>query len=141
MNRLKKLVTPRVLRWLVVGVLFAVLSVGLLKVLVGVLLWPFAFATLCSGELITVLRFLMVDRWVFSHPRPTWKRLWQYHIANALGFAVWWSAANLLKMVGVHYLAASILAMFVSVGFNLLSNFLWIWRKPETEKPSEKTAA
>jgi putative flippase GtrA len=105
-------------------------GVGLLKILAGVLAWPYAIATFCAGEICTLLRFLMVDRWVFSHQRPTWKRLWQYHLANVVGFAVWWSAANLLKSVGVHYLIASVLAMFFSVGFSMLSNFLWIWRKP-----------
>jgi len=133
MKRLKQFLTPQVMRWLVVGLLFSGLGLGLLKILAGVLAWPYALATFCSGEICTLLRFLMVDRWVFRHRRPTWKRLWQYHVANAVGFAVWWSAANLLKSVGVHYLVASVLAMFFSVGFSLLSNFLWIWRKPATE--------
>ena len=56
----------------------------------------------------------------------------EYHVANALGFAIWWSAAIALKFVGVHYLVASVLAMFFSVGFSLASNFFWIWRKPPT---------
>lgn len=133
MNALKKFISPRVLRWLAVSVFFAALGVGLLKLLVGVLVWPYTFATFFSGEIIILLRFLMVDRWVFNHRRPTWKRLGQYHIANALGFSIWWSAANLLKSSGVHYLLASVLAMFVSVGFSMLTNFLWIWRKPAVD--------
>lgn len=133
MNRLKKFVTPQVLRWIAVGFLFAGVGLGLLKIMVGFFAWPYTLATLCSGEITTLFRFLMVDRWVFHHRRPTWTRLWQYHVANAMGFAIWWSAANLLKTFGVHYLVASVLAMFVSVGFNLLSNFFWIWRKPAVE--------
>jgi hypothetical protein len=35
----------------------------------------------------------------------------------------------------VHYLVASVLAMFFSVGFSLVSNFLWIWRKPAVQTP------
>jgi len=62
---------------------------------------------------------------------------WPYHVANALGFAVWWSAANLLKSVGVHYLVASVLAIVFSVGFGLVSNFLWIWRNPSLPKESK----
>jgi len=125
------MLTPQVQRWFVAGVLFAGIGLGLLKVLAGILAWPYSLATLCSGEVCTLLRYLMVDRWVFGNQRPTMKRLWQYHVANAIGFAVWWSAANLLKYVGVHYLAASVLAMFFSVGFGLASNFLWIWRDPK----------
>jgi putative flippase GtrA len=128
---LRQMLTPQVQRWFVAGVLFAGIGLGLLKVLAGILAWPYSLATLCSGEVCTLLRYLMVDRWVFGNQRPTMKRLWQYHVANAIGFAVWWSAANLLKYVGVHYLAASVLAMFFSVGFGLASNFLWIWRDPK----------
>jgi putative flippase GtrA len=127
---LKQMISPKVVRWIAVGFVFAGVGLGLLKLLAGVLAWPYTVATFCSGEICTVLRFLVVDRWVFNHRTPTWKRLWQYHVANALGFGVWWSAANLLQAVGVHYLLASVLAMFFSVGFNMLSNFFWIWRKP-----------
>ena len=127
---LKQIITPKVARWLAIGFLFAVASLGLLKLLAGSFAWPYAIATFCSGEICTILRFLAVDRWVFSHHAPTWNKLWQYHVANALGFGVWWGVANLLKAAGVHYMLAAGLAMFFSVGFNLLSNFLWIWRTP-----------
>ena len=85
------------------------------------------------------LRFLVVGRWVFSHRAPTWKKLWQYHVANALGFGTWWGVANLLKAAGVHYMLAAVLAMFFSVGFNLLSNFLWIWRTPAAVSVDKKS--
>jgi putative flippase GtrA len=128
--KIKQIVSPKVIRWLAVGVFFAGFGLGLIKLMAGVLAWPYGVATLCSGEIGTVFRFLAVDRWVFGHPRPTWRRLWQYHVANALGFGIWWTAANVLKSVGVNYLVASVLAMFFSVGFSMLSNFRWIWRKP-----------
>jgi putative flippase GtrA len=51
-------------------------------------------------------------------------------VVNALGFAIWWGAANILKFVGVEYLLASALAIFFSVGFSMVSNFYWVWRKP-----------
>lgn len=132
MQRLKQILTPQVLRWFAVGVVFAAAGLALIKLMAGILSWPYALATFLSGEICTILRFLVVDRWVFGHGRPTLTRLGQYHVANALGFAIWWSAANALKYVGVHYLVASVLAMFFSVGFSMASNFLWIWRKPVT---------
>jgi len=134
MRRLKQFITPQVVRWLAVGVVFAVVGLGLLKLMAGILGWPYMLATLLSGEIGTVLRFLVVDRWVFRHPRPTVRRLWQYHVANALGFGIWWGVANLLEAAGVQYLVASVLAMFFSVGVNMLSNFWWIWRKPTVAK-------
>lgn len=133
MKILKRIITPQVLRWVVVGFVAAGVGLSLIKLMAGILAWPFAVATLASGEVTTILRFFAVDRWVFHHQRPTLKRLWQYHLANALGFAIWWCAANALKYFGVDYLVASVLAMFASVGFNLLSNFFWIWRKPAVE--------
>lgn len=132
-HRLQKIVTPQLLRWFVVGAAFAAAGLALIKAMAGVLGWPYPLATLLSGEICTIFRFLVVDRWVFGHARPTMKRLWQYHLANAVGFAIWWCAANGLKLAGVHYLLASVLAMFFSVGFSALSNFLWIWRKPAAE--------
>jgi putative flippase GtrA len=128
-----KFFNVQVARWLVLGFVFSGAGLGLIKVFAGWWQWPYAVATFCSGEICTVLRFLAVDRWVFAHRRPTWRRLWQYHVANAAGFGVWWTAANGLKALGVHYILAAIFAMFFSVGFNLLSNFLWVWRKPSSE--------
>jgi len=136
-DKIKRLARHRLVRWIAVGFAFAGLSLGLLKVMGGVLAWPYVVATFCSGVICTVFRFLVVDRWVFGHPRPTWKRLWQYNFANAAGFCVWWSAANVLKSIGVNYLLASMLAMFFSIGFSLHSNFFWIWRKPAAAVNSE----
>jgi putative flippase GtrA len=133
---LKQLLTRPLVRWFAVAAVFSGLGLGFLKLMVGGLHWPYGIATFASGEICTVLRFLAVDRWVFSHRQPAWIRLWQYHIANAAGFAVWWTAANLLKSAGVNYLLASVLAMFFSVGFNLLSNFWWIWRKRGQPAPA-----
>jgi len=130
-TNLRQVLSPRVLKWFVVGFGFAALGVGLIKLMAGMLAWPYALATLLSTEICTVLRFLVVDRWVFEHPRPSWRRLWQYHVANALGTGIWWAAANGLQSMGVHYLVAPILAMGCSVGVSLLTNFLWIWRKPK----------
>jgi putative flippase GtrA len=138
MHRLKQVITPQVMRWTAVGILFGGTGIVLIKLLAGILAWPYALATFASGEICTIFRFLAVDSWVFGRERPTFRRLWQYHIATALGFAIWWSAANLLELVGVQYLVAAVLAMFFSVGFNMLSNFWWIWRKPQPKKDAEE---
>src|SRR5688572_15059698 len=58
---------------------------------------------------------------VFRHRHPTWKRLVQYHVANAMGFLVWWLGAMALKAMGMNYLLASVFAMFGSVGVSLLT--------------------
>ena len=126
--------TDRFLRWIAVGVAFTVMTIGLIKLLAGILAWPYALATICTSEICTVLRFLAVDHWVFERRRPTWTRLWQYHVSNAVGFCIWWSVANALRAAGVHYLLAATLAIPCTIGLSLLSDFLWIWRKPHPSR-------
>ena len=137
---LNRSLTRRLLRWLGVGGYFALLTLGLLKLLAGVFAWPYTLATFCAGETCIALRFLAVDRWVFGHHRPTWRRFWQYQAANVLGLGIWWTAANLLQSAGVNYLLAPVLASLFSGGFSLCANFLWIWRKPAVSVavPDEK---
>ena len=120
------------LRWFVVAGVFTGIGLGLLKVFVVIFHWPYAMSTFVQSETCNLLRFFAVDRWVFNLRRPTLKRLWQYHVANAAGFAVWWLGANALKESGMNYLMASLVAMLGSVGVSLLSNFGWIWKKRET---------
>jgi putative flippase GtrA len=97
-------------------------------ILVGLLHLSLLVATTISTELPLLLRFLINDRWVFGNRRPTWARLWQFHLASAGGAIVWWIVANALPRFGVHYLIASLAGTACSVCFSMLSNFLWIWR-------------
>jgi putative flippase GtrA len=125
----RRAVKDRRVRWFVVAGGFTVFGLGLLKLFVGVWHWPYAVSTLVQSETCNLLRFFVNDRWVFGRARPTWRRLWQYHVANALGFAVWWAGANALKAAGMNYLLASVFAMLGSAGVSILTNFCWIWRK------------
>ena len=115
-------------RWFVVAGIFTGVGLGLLKYFVGVLHWHYAISTLIQSEICNLLRFFVNDRWVFRCERPTVRRLWQYHVANAAGFVVWWLCANVLKSAGMHYLLASLVAMIGSVGVSLFANFGWIWK-------------
>lgn len=117
------------LRWFAVAGVFTALGLGLLKVFVTVLHWHYGAATLVQSEICNVLRFFANDRWVFKQRHPTLQRLWHYHVANALGFGVWWLGANALEAAGMNYLMASLVAMLGSVGVSLLTNFRWVWGK------------
>jgi putative flippase GtrA len=86
-------------------------------------------ATLLSAEVCTLLRFLLNEYWVFGIPKLSWRRLWQFHVANAGAFLVWWIAANVLTNAGLNYLLASVLAVGLSTGVSFASNFFWIWRR------------
>jgi len=128
-RRVKPLLTIAMLRWWIVGISFIGVNLALLYVIVDLLGLSVFVATFIAAEIGTVLRFLVNDRWVFGHANPTWKRLWQYHVATAGGAAVWLTATNLLAWWGVHYAIASVLAMACSVFVSLATNFLWIWRR------------
>lgn len=128
-------------RWWIVGLGFYVGGLGVLYLFRDVLALPLMLGTLVAAELTALLRFLINDRWVFGHARPTWRRLWQYHVACAGGTAVWWIVANALPQFGVHYLVASTIGTGCSVFFSMLSNFAWIWRrKAAAHEPSQAIA-
>jgi putative flippase GtrA len=116
-------------RWWIVGIAFYGGGLAILYAFRDVLGMPLAVATLTSAECTTLVRFLINDRWVFGHPRPTWRRLWQYHVASAGGSAIWYTIANSLPHFGVHYLLASTIGTGCSVFFSMATNFLWIWRR------------
>ena len=116
-------------RWWVVGFLFTGWSTCVLYLVISRWHWSVPVGSFATAEVGTVLRFAVNDRWVFGYPRPTLRRLWQYHVANAGGFVIWWSVCNVLPSFGIHYLIASVLATCCSVAFSMLTNFLWIWRR------------
>ncbi|MGK7929334.1 MAG: GtrA family protein [Spirulina sp.] len=88
-------------------------------------------ASLVASELANILRFFVNDRWVFGFPRPTWMRFGQYHVAIAGSFVVWLGVYNILVDVWhvEKIVIAPLVATVFSVFVNMLTNFLWIWRK------------
>jgi putative flippase GtrA len=144
MDWLKKLRLRSLGRWWAVGLAFTAGGIGLMYIMVSVLHFSVLAATTFNFEVPMLLRFLINDRWVFGHRRPTWSRLWQFHLASAGGAIVWWIVANLLPRFGVNYLIASLVGTACSVCFSMGTNFLWIWRgrgentvKPVTEAAGE----
>jgi putative flippase GtrA len=122
-------------RWWAVGLLFLVINIPLLYVLRDVMGLPVWLATLLGGEIGTLARFFVNDRWVFGNPRPTWRRLVQYHVAVASSFVIWWVVTNALTQLGMHYLLSAIAAQAVSVGWSMITNFGWIWRRSHKSSP------
>ena len=115
-------------RWLFAGLIFMGVNTALLYLFVQHLGITIPLSTLLSAEICTIFRFLLNDAWVFRIYRPTWRKLWQYHVANATAFFIWWISANVLNRLGINYLLASILAVGFSTTVSFASNFLWIWR-------------
>jgi len=116
-------------RWWIVGLGFYGVGLGVLYLFTSILKMPLVISTLLSAEITLVLRFFINDRWVFHYRRPSWIRLWQFHVASAGGGTVWWIVSNTLPRFGVHYLIAATVGTACSVFFGMASNFLWVWRR------------
>jgi len=125
------------LRWWIVGIAFLGVNIALLYLLVDLLGLGVLVSTLIAGEIGLALRFVVNDRWVFQQSRITLQRLWQYHVASAGGFAIWWVSTNAIVFFGVHYVIASIVGTACSIVISIVTNFFWIWsRKPGTSQPT-----
>jgi putative flippase GtrA len=116
-------------RWWIVGLGFYGVGLGLLYLVTAILKRPLTIGTLLSAEVTLVLRFFVNDRWVFHYRRPSWIRLWQFHVASAGGGTVWWIVSNALPRFGIHYLIAATVGSACAVVFGMTSNFLWVWGK------------
>lgn len=131
--------------WLFIGFLFAILN---LLMVAGMRAWwgkEWNWLTfLVSGEVGTLLRFVVIDRLVFGHRLPTWARCWRYHVANGGSMIVWYTGSNVFAFYGapqivdwvglppvVAEMLASVMAMCLSVGLSILTNFFWIWHKQD----------
>ena len=116
-------------KWWLVGMAFLGIGTGLLWVAREPLKMPLWLATATSAELTMLIRFFINDAWVFENKRPSWRRLWQFHVAQAGGSAIWYVTANGLAAVGLNYLLASVVGSACSMLFSIATNFLWVWRK------------
>ena len=119
----------RLLKWGGAGFAMMGINTMLLFLFVDRVGMSVPVATFLGAETCTLLRFAINHYWVFGQRRPTLVSCVQFHLANAGAFAVWWVTANLLTIVGMHYLMAGVAAVGCSILVSLTTNFLWIWRK------------
>ena len=117
----------RVLKWFGAGLALMGINTVLLFVFVERLSLPVLVATLLGAEACTLLRFLVNHYWVFRRRNPTLGACAHYHVATAGTSAVWWVTANMLTVLGVHYLLAGIIAVGGSTLLSLATSFFWIW--------------
>ena len=127
-------------RWWAVGGSFFLVGLGMLYICMDVVGMPLLLGTLLVAEVTTIVRYAINDRWVFGERRLSWTRLWQFHVANVGGFAIWWAATNFLARAGIHNMLASTAGTARSVLFSVLTNFLWIWRKRLKGAPRAEAA-
>lgn len=121
----------RVGGWFVLGILAAVVELGLLALLRDGLLWPLPVATFVAAEVLILAKFAIADRWIFGHARPTWERLLKYHGACAGAFVVYWVVINgLAALVDTPYVVGFVVGTAAAFAWSLATNFLWVWARP-----------
>jgi putative flippase GtrA len=140
-ENLARLPWKAIARWWITGGSFVLIGLATLYLVIDVFRMPMLWGTLVAAEATTLLRFVINDRWVFGNGRPTWRRLGQFHLANAGGFVIWWAVINILPKWGVQYLIASVAGTACSVVVSMATNFLWIWRKQVNPTTSQVRAA
>jgi putative flippase GtrA len=114
--------------WFVLGVVAAVVELGVLAVLKEELLWPLPLATFVAAEALILVKFGIADRWIFGFPRPTWDRLLRYHGACAGALIVYWVVVNALAaLLNVPYAIGFLVGTAAAFAWSLATNFLWVW--------------
>ena len=120
-------------QWLKLGAGAALVELALLRMLYEGLTWPLPLATAVAAETLILAKFVIADRWVFEHPRPTFDRLVRYHGACLGALVVYWLVVNgLAELVGLPYVAAFVLGTGASFLWSLVSNFRWVWAVPRS---------
>lgn len=94
-------------------------------------------ATAVAAEVLILTRFLIADRWVFHHARPNLDRLLRYHGACVGSFVAYWLVINgTASWLGLPKEIGFVLGTGASFGSSLITNFLWVWRKPPALDPA-----
>jgi putative flippase GtrA len=128
--RLRLIDSRRVVGWTVLGLGAAAAELGLLRVLHETLGLPLPVATALAAEMLILVKFVLNDRWVFGHPRPTIDRAVKYHGACAGALIVYLLVINALAgPLGVPYALGFLIGTVASFVWSLVTNFLWVWSR------------
>jgi putative flippase GtrA len=126
---IEKKITKKIILWLVYGVVTTLISTVILFIFVDVLKLQLPIASAFAGELSLLIRFLLNNFFIFKIQNIKIQTLFKFHLAMGLGFIIWWSITNILFGIGFHYILAGLTATLIATLFNLLSNFLYVWKK------------
>jgi putative flippase GtrA len=122
-----------VARWLIVGGLLAACNLSLLYFFVSECGLPVSIASAVTFGLASMIRYLANNKLVFHKRFFDFERILPYYLSTAGASLIWYVLTNVFNELGIHYLFAAILATSCSALFNLLTNFLWVWKsKSET---------
>lgn len=115
--------------WVLIGLLIVLISTLCLYIFIDLLELPVEVATLINAEILISFRYYLLKIFIFkSKSKNALISLFNFHMASAAGFAIWWLITNLLVNQGFFYIYANLIGMIFSVFFNFISHFFWIWK-------------
>ena len=135
-SRLRNQDIVPVLKWIAVGIIFTAYNAAALYVLQEILNQTLFISTMCLTIIGTTLRFFVNDRWVFGYKTPNLRRFYKYVMSAAIGLILWIGLVNLFTYLGLHYQISALLAMAVTITFNMAINFLWVWKRKSQNEDS-----
>ena len=124
----------RALKFAIVGASGILVNEFMLWFLTEHFLLFYLISSIFAIELSILSNFLLNDLWTFGDRRVpgfsnTIKRLLKYNaISWSTGSINWFVLASLKEFLGIYYLIANLIGIFVAFIGNLLLSSLWAWR-------------
>lgn len=154
----KKLMSPRLIRFAVVGMSGIPVNLGMLWLLADHLGWPLWLASPLAIEISIIWNFLLNDAWTFGDKKASasagfLRRMYRYNLVSLVGLAIQWGTAigaNHMFMQtfeldepGIWKYPAQLSGIAVAMAWNFVSNFYFTWaqKKPEPEAVEDDEAA
>ena len=115
--------------WILSGIALAVITNFFLYVFVEYIEISLILATILSGQIGLLARFIINQKFIFKKKDFFLKSLIKFQVSSSFTFLVWVGLTNMLAEMSVHYIISSILALCISTIMNFVMNFFWIWSK------------
>lgn len=128
--------TMRLLKFVIVGMIGAVLGIGLIWVLTDKVGIYYIISAIISAEIVIFSNFVFNEFWTFSDRRSLsiLTRLWKSNLFRSVGLVINIGALFLLvEFFGIHYLLASVIAITLGVVWNYSTSTKLIWKLREDE--------
>jgi putative flippase GtrA len=123
-----RLISPRLLRFGIVGLTGVVVNLIVLRLLYGELHWPPLVASALSVEVSILNNFLWNNRWTFGQRTISLIRFGRFNLAALGGLAITAGLFTLLlQRFGLPYLLADLVGIAAATLWNWAISVHWTW--------------
>jgi len=110
------------------GIGVQLVALALFKSVLG---WPYLIATAAAVEVVVIHNFLWHDRWTWKEREGGWRAFVRFNLTTGL-LSI---AANVVLMrvlagwLGIHYLAANLIAIATASLLNFVASEFFVFRR------------